>query len=212
MLRLDVDGGAPYATIITTNPFGGPGNPLDEIWSVGLRNPWRYSFDRLTGDLWIGDVGQNAWEEVNIKPASSPGGLNWGWRCMESNAQYNFSGTCSTLTFASPVHVYSRSNSYAITGGYVSRGSPGTRSASISSPTTASPTRRAPFPFNGSHWTATNHTLLPSGNVLAPNSFGQDGYGDLYIADDSTGSVQDEPAPSLHSRRVHDRCQWRWAP
>jgi glucose/arabinose dehydrogenase len=189
MLRLDVDGGAPYA-IPPTNPFVGPGNPLDEIWDLGLRNPWRYSFDRLTGDLWIGDVGQNAWEEVDLEPAGSPGGVNWGWRCMEGNAQYNFSGTCSTLTLAPPVHVYSHSNGCAITGGYVYRGSPNSPFFGqyfFADYCVANQARA--LSFNGSAWTATNHTLLPSGNVLSPNSFGQDGYGDLYIADDGSGSV-----------------------
>ena len=88
MLRIDVDSGAPYA-IPASNPFVGPGNPLDEIWALGLRNPWRFSFDRLTGAMWIGDVGQEAWEEIDLEPAGDPGGRNWGWRCKEGTHIYN---------------------------------------------------------------------------------------------------------------------------
>ena len=79
MLRIDVDGGSPYA-IPSDNPFVGVTGD-DEIWAYGLRNPWRCNFDRATGDLWIGDVGQNAYEEITFQPASSNGGENYGWRC-----------------------------------------------------------------------------------------------------------------------------------
>ena len=71
MLRLDVDGGQPY-TIPADNPFVGDPAVRDEIWAIGLRNPWRYSFDRLTGDLYIADVGQNQYEEVNVQQAAAP--------------------------------------------------------------------------------------------------------------------------------------------
>ena len=77
LLRLDVDNGLPYS-IPPDNPFvGGGGSP--EVWAYGLRNPWRFSFDRLTGDLYSGDVGQNQWEEIDFQEASSPGGANYGW-------------------------------------------------------------------------------------------------------------------------------------
>jgi len=125
ILRLDVDNGAPY--IPASNPFVGDASTLDEIWATGLRNPWRISFDQMTGDLWIADVGQNAWEEVNFQAANSSGGENYGWRCYEGNNTYNTSGNCpptSDLTF--PIFEYdhiSSTGGQSITGGFVYRGS-----------------------------------------------------------------------------------------
>ena len=106
ILRIDPFGATPYA-IPASNPFFGQANKKGEIWSYGWRNPWRASFDRLTGDYWIGDVGQSAWEEIDYQPASSPGGENYGWRCYEGNATYNMSG-CNTVTanYVFPVYVY----------------------------------------------------------------------------------------------------------
>ena len=88
MLRIDVEHGDPYA-IPADNPFVGNPNYRPEIWNVGMRNPWRYSFDALTGDLWIGDVGQNSWEEVDLQNAGDAGGENYGWRCYEGDHPYN---------------------------------------------------------------------------------------------------------------------------
>ena len=78
LLRIDVDGGEPVA-VPADNPFVGQEGAKGEIWAYGLRNPWRFSFDRATGDLWIGDVGQNQWEEIDYQPAGSRGGENYGW-------------------------------------------------------------------------------------------------------------------------------------
>ena len=86
MLRIDVDSGTPYG-IPPDNPFVGKAG-ADEIWALGLRNPWRFSFDRQTGDLLIGDVGQGLWEEIDYQPAGV-GGLNYGWRCYEGTHSYN---------------------------------------------------------------------------------------------------------------------------
>lgn len=125
ILRIDVDGGDPYG-IPPDNPFVGPGNPLDEIWAKGLRNPWRFAFDRLAGDLYIGDVGQNAWEEIDYQPASSLGGENYGWRFMEGNHCYNPSNDCDPGGLTYPIHEYSHGGSpfrCSVTGGYVYRGS-----------------------------------------------------------------------------------------
>ncbi len=102
-----------------------PNDTLDEIWALGLRNPWRISFDRLTGDLWIGDVGQNAWEEVDFQPASSDGGENYGWRCYEGNHAYNTSGCGSMSSYVSPIFEYPHNpttGGNSITGGFVYRG------------------------------------------------------------------------------------------
>ncbi len=120
MLRLDVDGGAPYA-VPPDNPYVG-GAGLDEIWAIGLRNPWRFSFDRQSGDLYIGDVGQNLWEEISYQAANTPGGTNFGWRCMEGNHTYNFSGECPNRVLTGPIAEYPHGEGYSVTGGFVYRG------------------------------------------------------------------------------------------
>ena len=90
MLRLDADSAVPYS-IPADNPFVGVAGAGEEIWALGLRNPWRFTFDRLTGDLWIADVGQSRFEEVNFQPAGSAGGENYGWRLMEGNTCFRIS-------------------------------------------------------------------------------------------------------------------------
>jgi glucose/arabinose dehydrogenase len=113
VLRLDVDSGEPYA-IPADNPFG------NEIWAYGLRNPWRLSFDRATNDLWIGDVGQGAWEEIDYLPAGSPGGANFGWNLMEGSHPYEGEAQPGLLL---PVAEYSHAEGgCSVTGGYVYRG------------------------------------------------------------------------------------------
>lgn len=113
VLRIDVDSGEPYI-IPADNPFG------NEVWAYGLRNPWRMSFDRATGDLWIGDVGQNAYEEISYLPADSPGGANFGWSIME--ASYGFDGEPQPGLLL-PATEYSHDFGCSVTGGYVYRGS-----------------------------------------------------------------------------------------
>ncbi len=122
MLRIDVDGGEPYL-VPEDNPFVGDPTYLPEIWATGLRNPWRFSFDRLTGDMYIADVGQNEWEEIHVQPADSPGGENYGWRCYEGFEQFNVSQCDLNTDFTEPVHVYRHSveNGCSITGGFVYR-------------------------------------------------------------------------------------------
>ena len=126
MLRLDVDT-VPYA-VPSDNPFLSDPLILDEIWSFGLRNPWRYSFDRLTGDLYIGDVGQDLREEVDFEAFGSPGGLNYGWKVMEG-FRCNSSSACPVGTLAcndpgltTPIKQYNHTAGCSITGGYVYRG------------------------------------------------------------------------------------------
>lgn len=122
MLRINVSS-LPY-TNPADNPFVGITGD-DEIWQYGLRNPWRFSFDRQTGDLWIGDVGQGAWEEVDFLAAGSAGGQNWGWRCYEGNAVYDGTGCGVIGNYDFPIYVYDHSfgaGGYALTGGYVYRG------------------------------------------------------------------------------------------
>lgn len=124
ILRLDVDGQTTY-DIPANNPFVGVGTVQDEIWALGVRNPWRMSFDRQTGDFWIGDVGQGNWEEIDFQPASSPGGENYGWRCYEGNHEYNTTGCDPPENYQFPIYEYRNnrvSNGCSVTGGYVYRG------------------------------------------------------------------------------------------
>ncbi len=124
MLRIDVDttDGLLNYGIPATNPYATtPG--IKEIWAFGLRNPWKFSFNRLNGDLWIGDVGQLDIEEVNKVPAPLPTGLNFGWRCYEGNSAYNTSGCAAMSTMVFPVTQYDHSTGCSITGGYFYTGS-----------------------------------------------------------------------------------------
>lgn len=105
LLRIDVEsGGAPY-TVPVSNPFINTSSVRPEIWALGLRNPWRFAFDRQTGDLYIGDVGQNAYEEVNFQPATSTGGENYGWNLMEGAHCFR-SETCNQAGLTLPVAEY----------------------------------------------------------------------------------------------------------
>ncbi len=119
LLRLDVSGEG--AVVPADNPFVGAENARPEIWAYGLRNPWRFSFDRLTGELWIADVGQNQWEEVNVQPAGSRGGENYGWPIMEGTHCFQAS-TCAQEGLILPATEYSHDLGCSITGGYVYRG------------------------------------------------------------------------------------------
>jgi glucose/arabinose dehydrogenase len=127
ILRIDVDtqaGGKQYA-IPAGNPYVGK-TGLDEIWSYGLRNPWRFSFDDRTGDLWIGDVGQNRYEEINrsiaVNGVDTGKGLNYGWRVLEGNTCFIPSSGCNKAGKTPPMAVYTHSSGCSVTGGYVYRG------------------------------------------------------------------------------------------
>jgi glucose/arabinose dehydrogenase len=121
IMRFDVD--APFPHIPPSNPFVSNPNFRDEIWSYGFRNPFRLSFDRVTGDMWIGDVGQDAWEEIDFEPAGSAGGLNYGWRCMEANHCTSLSGcSCSSPSLVAPVEEYPHTTGCAVIGGVIYRG------------------------------------------------------------------------------------------
>ncbi|MCX6116170.1 MAG: PQQ-dependent sugar dehydrogenase, partial [Proteobacteria bacterium] len=117
MLRLDIDSAQPYA-IPPTNPFVNNADAKSEIFALGLRNPWRFSFDRVTGDLWAGDVGQNRLEEINIVKS----GGNYGWRTMEANLCFKPSNNCNKEGLIAPITQYERSQGVSVTGGYVYRG------------------------------------------------------------------------------------------
>jgi len=125
MLRIDVISGDPYG-IPPDNPYVGV-DGRDEIWALGLRNPWRFSFDRQNGDIFIADVGQNLWEEVDYVTAGTSGEINFGWRCQEGTHIYSTSPPCDdpvlTSQFIDPIAEYSHSDGQSISGGYVYRGS-----------------------------------------------------------------------------------------
>ncbi|MDQ3034959.1 MAG: PQQ-dependent sugar dehydrogenase [Myxococcota bacterium] len=130
MLRIDVDGAAPYA-IPSSNPFIGMAGAEEEIWAYGLRNPFRWSFDRTTGDLYIGDVGQNAWEEIDFQSEASMGGENYGWNMYEATHMFGGGGPLRGPSMHTPpVYEYRHEQDDAIpaagisvVGGYVYRGS-----------------------------------------------------------------------------------------
>jgi glucose/arabinose dehydrogenase len=131
LIRIDVNRTtAPYYNIPPSNPFAAPGNPRDEIWAKGLRNPFRMSFDRQTGDLWIGDVGESTREEVDFQPAADAGGRNYGWSIMEgftcntcdTSACPAPVPACNAANLTLPVHDYGRSVGTTVIGGYVYRG------------------------------------------------------------------------------------------
>jgi glucose/arabinose dehydrogenase len=201
MLRIDVDGGTPYA-IPPDNPYAGPGLPLDEIWAKGVRNPYRWSFDRANGDLYIADVGQNCWEEIDIQPGASTGGENYGWRIMESNHCFNvnnfndcFFQEC-VQTGVLPVHEFQHGGNpfrCSVTGGYVYRGG--------AIPELQGTYFFADFCSNqiwSFRWVGGQVTefaertaeLAPGmGQVLGSVAgFGEDGFDELYIADRGGGT------------------------
>jgi cysteine-rich repeat protein len=135
LLRIDVDAGAdapPYYSIPADNPYADPGDGvLDEIWGWGLRNPWRFSFDRQTGDLWIGDVGQSDIEEIDREASNSLGGRNWGWKVMEGTFCRNPDAPacggdvpgCNDPDYEYPLYEYDHDDGHSISGGFVYRGS-----------------------------------------------------------------------------------------
>jgi glucose/arabinose dehydrogenase len=123
MQKSDQDQGQVGAyRIPADNPFVGKPGARGEIWAWGMRNPWRFSFDSLTHDLYIGDVGQNVWEEIDFQPANSPGGENYGWSVLEGNHCYS-SSTCDSTGKVPPVAEYDHTQGCSVTGGYAYRGS-----------------------------------------------------------------------------------------
>ncbi|KAA0213986.1 MAG: hypothetical protein DYG94_03055 [Leptolyngbya sp. PLA3] len=195
MLRIDVNGNnssnGQYG-IPPNNPFVGV-DGADEIWAYGLRNSWRNSFDRQTGDLWIADVGQGSWEEINFQPANSTGGENYGWRCYEGNAAYNTTGCGPSSNYDFPIHVYSHSSGCSVTGGYTYRGCkmPENHGAYFFADYCTSTIWS--LRYNGVVSDLTNRTaeLAPGGglSIASITSFGQDADGEIYICDQNGGEI-----------------------
>ncbi len=174
----------PYA-IPADNPFRNDSAYRPEIWATGLRNPWRYTFDRETRDLWIADVGQNRAEEVNFQPASSRGGVNYGWNRMEGLQCLPASGTCDRTGLTMPILEYTRQLGVSVTGGYVYRGSryPALRGFYLYGDF-GSGNLWAVQP-SGSAWD--NRLVLASGRTIS--AFGEDEAGELYLANYDGGEI-----------------------
>ncbi len=184
MLRIDVDSQFPYG-IPPDNPFLGTPGARPEIWAYGLRNPWRYAFDPATGDLFIADVGQNAYEEIDVQPAGL-GGQNWGWPIMEGFHCYPENRRCDTTGLAQPVAEYGRSQGCSITGGFVYRGSatPAAQGAYIYGDFCSGRIWALHVGDDGS-WRQTQ--LLES--QLEISSFGEDESGELYVVGLEPGAI-----------------------
>jgi glucose/arabinose dehydrogenase len=190
MLRIDVDGGSPYG-IPPDNPFVGAVDSLDEIWAKGFRNPWRFSFDRVTHDLYIADVGESAWEEVDFQVSSSTGGENYGWRLMEGDHCYNPPTNCDPGGLTDPIHEYSHGgdpNRCAIVGGFVYRGEaiPDLQGTYFFADDCSG--QIWSFRYDGDNLTEfTDRTAeLDPGSGMSIDqisSFGEDAAGELYIVD-----------------------------
>ncbi|MEV8092291.1 PQQ-dependent sugar dehydrogenase [Streptomyces nigra] len=174
LLRIDPRGGTPYA-IPADNPFVNTPGAKGEIWSYGLRNPWRFSFDSGTGDLLIGDVGQNDWEEIDWAPASSQGGENYGWGQMEGT--HPFRGGTEPENHVPPVHEYDRSNfACSVTGGYVYRGK-------------AIPALRGQYVFSDYCDGTIRSLQMKNGKVTAVNDLGVNGGEIISFAQDRNGEL-----------------------
>jgi glucose/arabinose dehydrogenase len=185
LLRIDVDGtptaGREYA-IPADNPFANGGGAA-EIWAIGMRNPWRMSFDRAWHDLYIGDVGGGSWEEIDRQPPDAAGGLNYGWPIMEG--RHCLAGSCAMEGYVQPIAEYSHDFGCSVIGGYVYRGE-------------AQPELQGVYVFGD--WcsgriftlevegeTTSAKTVLESG--LQVSSFGEDEAGEIYVVDFAGGGL-----------------------
>ncbi len=155
-----------------------------EIWALGLRNPWRFSFDRLTADLYIGDVGQELYEEVNFQPAASTGGENYGWKIMEGDHCYG-AATCDTTGLTMPIHTYDHSEGCSVTGGVVYRGSLEPQLQGVYIYGDFCFGRFWGLQRTGAGWT--NQFLHQQGVWLT--SFGEDEQGEVYLTDIDAGRI-----------------------
>ena len=185
MLRIDVMGADAYE-IPSDNPLLDQPGAHPEIWATGTRNPWRFSFDRATGDLYIADVGQNLYEEVNFQPAASRGGENYGWDVMEGNHCFEPATGCDVEGLVLPVAEYDPGLGCSITGGYVYRGS--------RYPDMAGVYFYGDF-CSGNIWGLRQdeagdwETALLLETDLSISTFGEDAEGELYVASYNDGIV-----------------------
>jgi glucose/arabinose dehydrogenase len=185
ILRIDVESGvSPYA-VPPDNPFV-DASGLDEIWALGLRNSWRFSFDRENYNLYITDVGQSSWEEVNFQPASNTGGMNYGWRLREGNHCYKPSSGCGKpVNYSAPVTEYSHSLGCSVTGGYVYRGSEYTDMEGIYFYGDFCSGRIWGLKRRKGNW----YSQMLSDTSHNISTFGEDEAGNLYLANLVTGTI-----------------------
>ena len=184
LLRIDVESAPGQVRIPPDNPFVNAPGARAEIWAYGLRNPWRFSFDRASNDLWIGDVGQDTYEEVDLQPASSHGGENYGWNRMEG--LHCYSAGCSSTGLTLPVAEYTHANgACSITGGFRYRGalSPGLRGTYVYGDYCNG--LISGLEQQGGAWKS--RPLLASGFGIT--TFGEDQAGELYVANAKDGAV-----------------------
>jgi glucose/arabinose dehydrogenase len=184
ILRVRPTPGGPKPYVVPKdNPFAGRSGARGEIWAYGMRNPWRFTFDRVKGDLWIGDVGQNEWEEIDMQPAGAAGGRNYGWNLTEGNHSYN--GGSPPSNWMRPVYEYSHaSGGCAVIGGFVYRG-------------TAIHGLWGAYLFSDNCLGGVAALRIRSGRVVSergmgvkvssPSSFGEDANGELYLLSLSGG-------------------------
>jgi uncharacterized protein (TIGR03437 family) len=200
ILRIDVESEPGKVHIPPDNPFVNRAGARGEIWAYGVRNPWRYSFDRATGDLWIADVGQDSYEEVDFQPAGSKGGQNYGWNQMEGMHCYQSGCRMDGLTL--PVAEYTHAvGGCSITGGFVYRGvrSPGMRGMYLYGDYCSG--KIWALERQGGVWS--NRLVLSSGFTIT--TFGEDEAGEMYVSNGATGTVfriDGSAAPRLTANAV----------
>jgi len=183
LLRIQVHGASPY-TVPADNPFVNTAGALPEVWALGLRNPWRFSFDPATGDLFVGDVGQATHEEINRVPAGSPAGQNFGWHCYEGLVDRGLAGCSAGTAYTPPLRDFERAEASSIVGGFVYAGNRyrALRGSYIfgdfvsSSLWLLQPGATEPIPYWGLE-------------VFNPSTFGVDVAGELYVASFTAGKL-----------------------
>jgi glucose/arabinose dehydrogenase len=186
ILRLDVNQ-EPIYSIPPENPFAKDESARPEIWSYGLRNPWRFSFDRLTGDLWIADVGQSRAEEINMQPFNSSGGENYGWRCYEGTEEFNTDDCGARESYNFPVYEYVHGDAECtVIGGYVYRGNEDSEYYGRYFYADFCSDRIWSLLNNSGGWTGELFGHFP-GNGFS--SFGEDSKGNIYIAGLASGII-----------------------
>jgi glucose/arabinose dehydrogenase len=194
ILRLDVGSGAPY-TVPADNPFVGQADARPEIWSYGLRNPWRFSFDRATGDLYIADVGESQFEEVDVAPSAdgSAKGANYGWDLMEGGHCFG-GGQCNQTGLTLPTFEYNHDQGCSIIGGHVYRGSaiPAVQGMYFYGDFCQGWVRSFRYADPGATEVTDWPTLRPGGSIL---SFGEDTAGELYVLSSTGGVFKIVPEP-----------------
>lgn len=186
ILRIDVDNKQPY-DIPDNNPYRIIPGAAPEIWALGLRNPWRFSFDRKTGEMYIADVGQSAVEELNVQSADSKGGENYGWRCYEGPTIYNTDGCQAASSYVKPVLAYDHSSGRcSITGGFVYRGS---RYPNMSGKYFYADFCSGQIYYTEPKQEGTWGAILAAKHPARISSFGEDNNGELYFSDYENGAI-----------------------